>query len=110
MTFFRSHWYSSCIGKGILLAEVQESSNVIYRVYDYDRVDKNGNKRDWHFDKAVQVMNMGIATDIKQKLDSLSTTLIVQENFFADVSILRPSESRSQKNSRSRSERNLFKC
>ena len=33
------------IGKGILLAEVQESSNVTYRVYDYDRVDKNGKKR-----------------------------------------------------------------
>ena len=55
------------IGKGILLAEVQESSNVTYRVYDYDRVDKNGKKRELHFDKAVQVMDMGIAPDIKQK-------------------------------------------
>ena len=58
------------IGKGILLAEVQESSNVTYRVYDYDRVDKNGKKSELHFDKAVQVMDMGIATDIKQKSDS----------------------------------------
>lgn len=55
------------IGKGILLAEIQESSNVTYRVYDYDRVDKNGKKRELHFDKAVQVMDMGIAPDIKQK-------------------------------------------
>lgn len=55
------------IGKGILLAEVQESSNVTYRVYDYDRVDKNGKKRELHFDKAIQVMDMGIAPDIKQK-------------------------------------------
>lgn len=55
------------IGKGILLAEVQESSNVTYRVYDYDRVDKNGKKRELHFDKAVQVMDMDIAPDIKQK-------------------------------------------
>ena len=55
------------IGKGILLAEVQESSNVTYRVYDYDRVDKNGKKRELHFDKAVQVMDMGVAPDIKQK-------------------------------------------
>ena len=30
------------IGKGILVAEIQESSNVTYRVYDYNRVDKNG--------------------------------------------------------------------
>lgn len=55
------------IGKGILLAEIQESSNVTYRVYDYDRVDKNGKKRPLHFDKAVQVMDMGVVPDIKQK-------------------------------------------
>lgn len=55
------------IRKGILLAEVQESSNVTYRVYDYDRVDKHGKKRELHFDKAIQVMDMGIAPDIKQK-------------------------------------------
>ena len=55
------------IGKGILLAEIQESSNVTYRVYDYDRVDKNGKKRELHFDKAVQVMDMVVTPDIKQK-------------------------------------------
>lgn len=55
------------IGKGILIAEIQESSNVTYRVYDYDRVDKNGKKRELHFDKAVQVMNMDIAPNARQK-------------------------------------------
>lgn len=55
------------IGAGILVAEIQESSNVTYRVYDYDRVDKNGKKRELHFDKAIQVMNMDVATDVKQK-------------------------------------------
>lgn len=55
------------IGAGILIAEIQESSNVTYRVYDYDRVDKNGKKRELHFDKAVQVMNMDVAPDAKQK-------------------------------------------
>lgn len=54
------------IGAGILIAEIQESSNVTYRVYDYDRIDKNGNKRELHFDKAVQVMNMDVAPDAKQ--------------------------------------------
>lgn len=54
------------IGAGILIAEIQESSNVTYRVYDYDRVDKNGKKRKLHFDKAVQVMNMDVAPDVKQ--------------------------------------------
>lgn len=55
------------IGAGILVAEIQESSNVTYRVYDYDRADKNGKKRELHFDKSVQVMNMNIAPEIKQK-------------------------------------------
>lgn len=55
------------IGKGILIAEIQESSNVTYRVYDYDRVDKNGKKRELHFDKAVCVMNRGIAPDARRK-------------------------------------------
>ena len=55
------------IGAGILIAEIQESSNVTYRVYDYDRVDKNGKKRAIHFDKAVKVMDMDIAPDVKQK-------------------------------------------
>lgn len=51
------------IGAGILVAEIQESSNVTYRVYDYNRVDKNGKKRELHFDKAVQVMNMDALTE-----------------------------------------------
>lgn len=55
------------IGKGILVAEIQESSNVTYRVYDYDRVDKNGKKRELHFDKAVQVMDMNVEPDVSQK-------------------------------------------
>ena len=40
---------------------------MIYCVYDYDRVDKNGKKRELHFDKAVQVMNMNVAPDVSQK-------------------------------------------
>ena len=55
------------IGKGILVAEIQESSNVTYRVYDYNRVDKNGKKRELHFDKAVQAMDMSVAPDVSQK-------------------------------------------
>ena len=55
------------IGKGILVAEIQESSNVTYRVYDYNRVDKNGKMRELHFDKAVQVMDMSVAPDVSRK-------------------------------------------
>lgn len=55
------------IGAGIVIAEIQESSNVTYRVYDYDRKDQNGKQRELHFDKAVAVMDMTPAPDIYQK-------------------------------------------
>ena len=55
------------IGAGILVAEIQESSNVTYRVYDYNRVDKSGKKRELHFDKALQVMDMEVTPEAKQK-------------------------------------------
>ena len=43
------------IGSGILLAEIQQNSNTTYRVYDYQRKDKDGNLRPLHIDKAVDV-------------------------------------------------------
>ncbi len=55
------------LGAGILVAEVQESSNVTYRVYDYDRVDKQGHKRALHFDKAADVLDMRPGADILQR-------------------------------------------
>ena len=45
------------IGAGILLAEVQQNSNLTYRVYDYGRKDAQGNTRELHVDKALEVMN-----------------------------------------------------
>lgn len=66
-TYFVSAGTVHGIGKGILIAEIQESSNITYRVYDYNRIDKNGKRRELHFDKAVNVMNMKTAVDIKRK-------------------------------------------
>lgn len=43
------------IGKGCLIAEIQQNSNVTYRVYDYGRKDKEGKERDLHIEKALQV-------------------------------------------------------
>lgn len=45
------------IGKDIVIAEIQQNSNVTYRVYDYGRVDKDGNHRDLHVGKALAVTN-----------------------------------------------------
>ena len=46
------------IGAGALIAEIQENSNLTYRLYDYDRVDKTGKKRELHVDKALEVSNL----------------------------------------------------
>lgn len=45
------------IGKDILIAEIQQNSNVTYRVYDYGRIGKDGKKRDLHIEKALAVTN-----------------------------------------------------
>ena len=45
------------IGAGILLAEVQQNSNLTYRVYDYGRKDAQGNTRELHVEKALEVMD-----------------------------------------------------
>ncbi len=55
------------IGAGALVAEIQESSNVTYRVYDYDRTDKDGKRRELHFDKAMEVLNLKSGVDVRQK-------------------------------------------
>ena len=45
------------IGRGNLIAEIQQNSNVTYRVYDYGRKGADGKERDLHIEKALQVTN-----------------------------------------------------
>ena len=45
------------IGAGIVIAEIQQTSDITYRVYDFDRVDANGNQRELHIDLALEALN-----------------------------------------------------
>ena len=56
------------IGAGTLIAEIQENSNLTYRLYDYDRTDKNGQKRSLHVEKALAVANLNSSSEPKQPL------------------------------------------
>lgn len=56
------------IGAGALVAEIQESSNLTYRLYDYDRVGKDGKKRELHIDKALRAANLNSSAEPKQPL------------------------------------------
>ena len=46
------------IGNGCLICEIQQNSNITYRVFDYGRKDKNGNERELHIDKALRVSSL----------------------------------------------------
>lgn len=45
------------IGGGIFIAEIQQTSNITYRIYDYGRKDKNGNERELHTQEAVEAID-----------------------------------------------------
>jgi len=46
------------IGAGSLIVEIQQNSNITYRLYDYNRIDRSGKKRELHTDKALEVANL----------------------------------------------------
>ena len=56
--FFIESGTIHAIGKGAFICEVQQNSNKTYRVYDYDRRDKNGNARELHIEKALDVTTL----------------------------------------------------
>ncbi len=55
-TYFIPSGTVHAICRGCLILEIQQNSNLTYRVYDYDRIDKNGQKRPLHVEKALAVM------------------------------------------------------
>lgn len=56
------------IGVGALVAEIQESSDITYRLYDYGRVDKNGKQRVLHINKALEVANKKASNSPRQPM------------------------------------------
>lgn len=54
------------IGKGVLIAEIQQNSNVTYRVYDFGRVGADGKPRELHIEKAKEVTKL---TPLSEKYD-----------------------------------------
>lgn len=65
------------IGEGITLLEIQESSKLTYRVYDFNRIDKNGNKRELHVSKAMDVLNFS-----KLDVQNLNKEEVIKTNYF----------------------------
>ena len=56
------------IGAGVLMAEIQQNSNITYRLYDYNRIDRNGHQRELHLDKALEVADLRHSNIPKQPM------------------------------------------
>lgn len=62
------------VGAGCLIAEIQENSNLTYRLYDYDRVDKSGEKRPLHIEKGLETASLKTAPEPRQPIRVLRYT------------------------------------
>ena len=72
------------IGKGLLLAEIQETSDVTYRIFDFDRVDKDGKKRELHTDLALDALDFKKQEEYKTSYEKTpdSVVQLVQCSYF----------------------------
>lgn len=64
--FFIETGTMHAIGAGIVLAEIQQTSDVTYRVYDWDRVDQQGKPRELHLDLALDAINYNVVDTQKE--------------------------------------------
>jgi mannose-6-phosphate isomerase len=71
------------IGAGVVVAEIQQTSDITYRVYDWDRTDDHGNKRELHTElaaKATKVFNSN--SKVKHTLSQGESNTLVSCNYF----------------------------
>lgn len=74
------------LGKGIVVLETQQSSDTTYRVYDYDRKDSEGNTRELHLEKAIEVTTVpqayeNVSYETAQVQDAQVTTFVSNDFF-----------------------------
>lgn len=72
------------IGKGIMLAEIQQNSNTTYRIFDYNRLDDEGNLRALHVDKAFSIIDFPLKKDDKK---ALGISMKINENSTRKIAI-----------------------
>lgn len=67
------------IGAGNLLAEIQESSDITYRIYDYDRRDADGKPRELHTAEALDAIDFSLRDDTRTDYDSESNDVMIAD-------------------------------
>lgn len=74
------------LGPGILIYEIQQSSDVTYRLYDWGRMDLNGTPRTLHIDKGVKVSNLDVVPEITHTADNhMPIVEVVQSPYFVTL-------------------------
>lgn len=68
-TYFIEVGRVHAIGAGVMLAEIQQTSDITYRVYDWDRVDDQGNERELHNDLALDAIGFDMEDDFRVAYD-----------------------------------------
>jgi len=88
-TFYIPTGRVHAIGAGVLLAEIQQTSNITYRIYDYDRVDdKTGEKRELHTDLALEAIDFEFYDNYKttyQNIANISNELVHSAYFKTNI-------------------------
>jgi len=67
-TFFLKAGVVHAIGAGCMICEIQQSSNITYRFYDYNRLGKNGKPRELHIEQALEVAILKKYTELNGSL------------------------------------------
>jgi len=72
------------IGAGILLAEIQQNSDITYRIYDWDRVSDTGQHRDLHTEEALDCIDLSDSKDflVDYKLEENKSNTLVHDTYF----------------------------
>ena len=72
------------IGAGVLLAEIQQTSDITYRIYDWDRVDDEGNSRELHIDLAIDAIDYSSQEEYTTayKTETNKSTSMIDCNYF----------------------------
>jgi len=83
-TYFIEVGRIHAIGAGVLLAEIQQTSDITYRVYDWDRVDSEGNERELHNDIALEAFDFDMPDNFRVDYtkDSDTATELVSCPYF----------------------------
>ena len=87
-TFFISPGLVHAIGKGVLLAEIQQTSDITYRLFDWNRKDDQGNERELHIEDSMEAVDLSLTAQPKVDYDKRAEQVELVDNRYFTTSRL----------------------